>query len=82
MKFIDRVKQLEEIVLEKKEVPDRDLVSLLQVGPNYVLQLKKQVLRGGKVVEEWLDRDGPNGVEKHLIERSHYQELVRKGDLA
>ena len=80
MRFIDRVRELEELVLKKKEIRERDLVGLLQVSPNYILQLKKEVLRNGKVVEEWLDRDGTNGVEKHLVEKSHYQKLVRKGD--
>ena len=77
---MDRVKALEELVFEIQELCERDLVSLLQVSPNYVLQLKKQVLQNGKVVEAWLDRNGPNGVEKFLLAKTHYEKLVQSED--
>jgi predicted transcriptional regulator of viral defense system len=77
MRFIEQVKKLEELVLEKKEVPLRDLVSLLQLSPNYVREVKRQVLKQGKVVEKWLER---SDLERYLIEKAHCEELLKAGE--
>jgi hypothetical protein len=76
MRFVDRVKALEDLVLKEKEILVSELPSILQVSPNYVIQIEKEVVKRGRVLEEWINNKGPYGAEKCLVEKKHFEKIL------
>jgi len=82
-KFADRVEALKRLVKEKKEILVDDLISILQVSPNYAREVKKQVLLGGEIVEDqvrYLKEDGnfDHLGPKSLFEAEFHSKIVRE----